>query len=500
MRSNISVLNVQFNVTMLFISINIFKIMDNVRHFPLFVDLDGTYTKTDLLLESFLIAFKHNPLVLLSCIIWLIKGKENLKYKLSELAEVDVNTLPLNQEFLSYLKEEKRNGRKIYLATASTEKFAKKIVANSAIFDSYISSCDKINLKGKNKLKRIREISEEFSYAGNDSVDFEIFKVANESLLVNPSSSAIRKARKFSIDRVFDLKKNNVKVWLKQLRVHQWMKNLLIFVPLLVSGSFVDLNNIVEVLYAFLAFSFLASATYILNDLLDLESDRGHARKKNRPLASGAISIENGIVVGGIFFLLSTLISIFLGTEFLLVLASYLCLTLFYSFKVKQYVGMDVVCLAVLYTVRIFAGAAAIDVIVSFWLFAFSIFIFLSLALVKRCSEIQSMETDGKERAKGRDYTVEDYAVLISFGSSSAMLAVLMFCFYINNNVLTNQYQQPDVLWLIVPALCYWLMRMWIKTHRGEMHDDPIIYSLRDKGSLVTISFCGLIAIIAQLL
>ncbi len=325
------------------------------------------------------------------------------------------------------------------------------------------------------------------------------FREAQESLLVNPSYKARRMADCYSVDNVFDINKPGSKVWGQQLRVHQWLKNLLIFVPVVVSGGFTDIGTLTTVTKAFFAFSFLASSTYILNDLFDLESDRIHARKRNRPLAAGTISIKNGVAVGLFLFTISASISLSIGYRFSIVLLAYLCLTLLYSFKVKQYVGMDVVVLALLYTVRILAGAAAIGVIVSFWLFAFSIFVFLSLALVKRCSEMQSMVVEGKHRAKGRDYTVEDYAVLKSFGASSAMLAVLMFCFYVNNNVLTNQYQQPDILWLIVPALCYWLMRMWIKTHRGEMHDDPIVFSLMDKGSLITIGFCGLIAVAAQL-
>ncbi|MGR5324828.1 UbiA family prenyltransferase, partial [Vibrio sp. DNB22_17_1] len=214
----------------------------------------------------------------------------------------------------------------------------------------------------------------------------------------------------------------------------------------------------------------------------------------------GVISIKSSVIVGIVFLLIASFISIFIGYQFALILFSYLILTVLYSFKVKQYVGMDVVTLALLYTIRILAGAAAINVVASFWLLAFSIFIFLSLALVKRCSEIQTMEVDGQKSVKGRDYSPKDYSVLISFGASSALLSVLMFCFYINNNVLTDQYQQPDILWLIVPALCYWLMRMWIKTHRGEMHHDPIIFSLRDRGSIITIGFCGLVSIAAQVL
>lgn len=474
--------------------------MQNQKLLPLFVDLDGTYTKSDFLFESFILAFKNNPLIVIHCFFWILKGLSVLKDELSKIADVNTTTLPLNEEFLTYLKQEKRKGREIYLATASNEKYAKQIVENSEIFDSYISSSAQVNLKGKHKLNKIKQLSSRFAYAGNDAIDFAIFDEAEEKILVNPSRAALKKSVNKPVDLIFDMNKASSKTWLKQIRIHQWLKNLLIIVPLIVSGRFLDVQNAMTILLAFISFSFLASATYIFNDLLDLESDRGHTRKKNRPLASGAISIKDGIVAASILFILSTSIAVYLGFNFSIVLVAYLVLTLFYSFKVKQYVGLDVVCLALLYTVRIIAGAAAIHVLVSFWLLAFSIFIFLSLALVKRCSEIQSMNAEGKHRAKGRDYTIDDYTILQSFGASSAMLAVLMFCFYINNNVLTNQYQQPDILWLIVPALSYWLMRIWIKTQRAEMHDDPIVFSLRDRGSLITISFCGFIAIVAQII
>ncbi|UUM32245.1 UbiA family prenyltransferase [Vibrio japonicus] len=474
--------------------------MEDNEFYPLFVDLDGTYTKTDLLFESFIAAFKQNPLILFYSFFWLFKGKSYIKYQLSKHADIDVINLPLNTEFFSFLQTEKSKGRRIYLATASNERYAQEVVNHHKVFDDYISSNQSVNLKGKDKLKKIKEISPRFLYAGNDAVDFDIFAHAEESVLVNPSYNAQKKATKFKVDKTFDVSPTSIKVWFKQLRVHQWLKNLLIFVPLMVSGGFTDINNITTAVYAFFAFSFLASATYILNDLLDLESDRAHSQKKFRPLAAGTISIKNGVLAGFILLLFSFAVSVSLGSQFSIVLLAYLSLTVFYSIKLKQHVAMDVVALALLFTIRILAGAAAIGVVVSFWLLAFSIFIFLSLALVKRCSEIQSMESEGKQRAKGRDYTINDYAILNSFGASSALLSVLMFCFYINNNVLTNQYQHPNILWLIVPALCYWLMRMWIKTHRGEMHHDPIVFSMKDKGSLATIGFCGLVAIAAQLL
>ena len=474
--------------------------MENPTEKILFVDLDGTYTKTDLLYENFLVAFKLNPLIIFKCLQWLLKGKAHLKQRLSELVDLDISYLPLNQEFVSFLKEEKEKGRSIYLATASTEKFAKSIVEQSDLFDGYIASCGHYNLKGHVKLEKINQISPQFAYAGNDIIDFTLFEHTNESYLVNPTPKALNRSRLTSVTKTFDVNKFQIDPWIKQLRIYQWLKNLLIFVPLVVSGNFAELENILLSVVAFLAFSLLASSTYILNDLMDLESDRHHPRKRFRPIAAGEISIVDAIFVGAFLLFTPLLMATFLSFDFLLVLLAYLSLTLLYSFKIKQYIGIDVLVLALLYTIRIIAGAVAIDVLTSFWLLAFSIFIFLSLALVKRCSEIRSLETEGKSSAKGRNYMVQDYAVLKSFGVSSAMLSVLMFCFYINNNVLINQYQKPDLLWLIVPGLCYWLMHMWIKTHRGEMHDDPIIFSLKDKGSLLTVCFCGFTAIISQIL
>ena len=466
----------------------------------LYVDLDGTFSKSDMLFESFVIAIKGNPLIIFMCVFWLIQGKSNLKHELSQRANIAIELLPLNQEFYSFLINEKEKNRKIILATSSNEKYAQGICSNYELFDSYISSDKHTNLKGGAKLSKIQSLSKKFSYAGNSSEDFILFEQAESSYLVNPTRKAKRMALTAVPSRIFDNESVGTKTWLKQLRVQQWLKNALIFVPLLVSGSFVNSNLVFLSLLGFISFSCLASGTYIINDLLDLDADRNHKRKKLRPLASGKISIINAKIVAAILFFFAFGLTSVVDGLFVFVLAGYLILTLIYSFKIKQYIGLDVITLATLYTVRIFAGAVILDVPVSFWLFAFSMFVFLSLALIKRCAELKSFEGQNKTRAIGRDYNVLDYSVLMNLGTSSAMLSVLMFCFYVNSNILTDQYQQPTLLWLIVPALCYWLMRMWIKMHRGEMHDDPIVFSLKDKGSLITIGFIGLIALLAQLL
>jgi len=466
----------------------------------LYVDLDGTYTKSDMLFESLLIAIKSNPLVLLLCCFWLLKGKAYLKYQLSQRADIDTTLLPLNSEFFAFLVDEKAKNRKIILATASHEKYAEKIWSQAEIFDSYICSDMKTNLKGKTKLLRIQSESKNFSYAGNSTEDFVIFDQCEESYLVNPTKKAKKLAKKSPTSKTFDDSQASKLVWFKQLRVYQWVKNTLIFVPLIVSGEFLSGNSVVLSMLGFVSFCLLASATYIVNDLLDLESDRSHSKKKNRPLAAGSISLIDGQFVALILFVLAFSIASMLSTLFVFVLFFYLFATLLYSMKIKQYIGMDVILLTSLYTTRIIAGAALLNVTISFWILSFSMFIFLSLAIIKRCAELKSLQGAIREQISGRDYQEEDYLVLVCIGTSSAMLSILMFCFYINSNVLNDQYQQPILLWLILPALCYWKMRMWIKTHRGEMHDDPIVFAFKDRGSVITIGFMGLIALVAQIL
>ncbi|MFC3121883.1 UbiA family prenyltransferase [Agaribacter flavus] len=466
----------------------------------LYVDLDGTFFKTDLLFESTLVLIKKNPLYLLLLIVWAIKGKAYLKSEIAKRVSLNMSVQPRNPELYAYLSEQKSKGRKIILATASDQRFAKQVCKSTDIFDDFIASDGKTNLSASNKLKAIEALDPNFAYAGNSSDDLVLFAKAKQAIVVNASDSVSQKASSYQVDEEFDKKQTDLKAWVKQLRLYQWVKNCLVFVPLLVSGLFLEPTLVVNSILAFVSFGLLASSTYIVNDLLDLESDRAHARKRNRPLAAARISIPAGVLVASLLFLLAFVIAFSVNIVYFGVLFAYLVLTLSYSFKLKQYIGIDVISLAALYTIRIVAGAAVLGVYVSFWLLAFSMLVFLSLALVKRCAELKALEKAGKESVSGRDYNSSDYTILQSFGSSSSFLSILVFSFYVNNNVMSNQYQTPTVLWIIIPALTYWLMRMWIKTHRGEMHDDPIVFSLKDKGSLITIGFMGVVTLAAQLL
>jgi 4-hydroxybenzoate polyprenyltransferase len=470
---------------------------------PMYVDLDGTFIKSDMLFETCIDAIKRKPYLAILLPFWLLKGRAYLKEKLSSNAKIDVSMIPINFKVHDFLKTLKADGVKIILATASHEKIAQQFVEVYPVFDGYIASSNKINLKGSEKLRAIQKVSESFDYIGNSSEDFILFKKARKSYLISPTP----KAKKLYEDAPEAIEliaepydKKDIGVWIKQLRIHQWIKNILIFVPILVSNQFGEAGLIVNTILGYIAFSMLASSTYIINDLVDLDSDRGHSRKCKRPLASCRISILEGSIAAVCILVTALLLAVSISTSFLLTLLIYLALTLTYSFKIKRYFAMDVITLASLYTIRIFAGAAILGVTVSFWLLSFSMFVFLSLALVKRCAELVALQKTQMRQVSGRDYNIDDLNIFISFGCSSSLLAVLMYCFYLNSDILSNQYQEPQILWLSLPAFGYWLMRMWVKTVRGEMHDDPIVYSLKDKGSLISISIMITITILAHIL
>lgn len=291
-----------------------------------------------------------------------------------------------------------------------------------------------------------------------------------------------------------------VKIWVQQIRLHQWLKNTLIFTPLMVSGLFQDVGKLLPCLLGFASFSLMASSTYIINDILDLSADRYHPQKKLRPIANGNIEKKQAFAVATGLSITSILLALFLSQGFLMALLGYSLLALLYSVEIKKHAGIDITTLTLLYIIRIAAGAYLINVPLSFWLITFSMFVFLSLALVKRCSEIKSFEKLNKQEIPGRGYLVSDYPVLRNIGTSSAMLSILTLCFFIKDGVLAEQYPVPWILWPIVPCLCYWFIRVWIKTDRGLMTDDPIVYSISDKSSLVCISFCCAITLTAQLL
>jgi len=467
---------------------------------PLIVDLDGTILKTDTLFEGLAKLIKQNFLFVFLLPFWLCQGKLKFKNKISKYALPNFQLLPLNSEFVSFVRDEKAKNRTVILATASTERYAKAFAEELGIFDDVLSSSETVNLKSKAKLSAILSKYEEFDYAGDSSADEPLFKLARRSHLVNATPRLINKYGAQESITVWGERKETLKDWVSQLRIYQWVKNFLLFVPVFVSHQYIDASSIVTTFLGFISIGLLASSTYVLNDILDLDSDRLHARKKSRPFASGKISIKNGVVCGGILFVASLILAASISTNYLLILLCYLVTTLAYSLYLKSYALIDTIILAGLYTIRIVAGTILIEVDLSFWLLAFSMFTFYSLALVKRCSEISSLRDEGKLSASGRDYHIGDYNLLQSFGVGSALLALLTLMFYIENSFQADFYNEPQLLWFILPAFAYFFMRIWLKTSRSEMHDDPIVFALKDKGSLITVAFIVSVTVIARLI
>lgn len=466
---------------------------------PLVVDLDGTLIRSDLLIESFMLLIKQNPLNLFYVLLWLLKGKANLKAEIARRVDIPVELLPFNQELISYLKAEKAKGRMLLLATASHQRYAHSVAAHLGLFDDVLASDESRNLSGTVKRTALTERfgEKQYAYAGNAPVDLKVWDHCSSAVVV--ANDALRKLaeRHCPVEQQFTPPKTGVKVVLKALRVHQWVKNALIFVPLLTSHMLTNPDGLLHGVLAFFAFSFCASSVYFLNDLLDLNDDRRHSTKRNRPFAAGTMSLLAGIVGTPILLLLSAALCWFLPLEFVGVLAIYYVMTVAYSFKLKRVVMVDVITLAALYTIRIVAGAVAVSVTLSFWLLSFSVFVFLSLAIVKRYTELMKLKDKSARKILGRGYQVEDLELLSSLGGSAGYISVLVLALYINSPEVKGLYSRPELMWPACMVMLYWVSRIWIIAHRGGMDDDPIVFALKDKSSIVCGGLIGLFMMLA---
>jgi 4-hydroxybenzoate polyprenyltransferase/phosphoserine phosphatase len=452
------------------------------------VDLDGTLTLTDTLYEAALVLARSKPIMLFLLPFWLVKSVAYFKLKVAENSVLDVTTLPYNAPFIDWLKEQKARGKTIVLCTAANELIARNVYKHFDLFDDFIASDETTNLKSANKRKELEDKYGEhgYDYAGNSSADLEVWAGAAQAIVVNASVTVLTKASKVaSVSETFPSENPNLSVWLKALRVHQWLKNLLLFVPLLAAHQFGNFQSLATLTLAFISFSLCASSVYIINDLLDLESDRRHPRKKNRPFASAKLPISLGLVVALALIGSSVTLGAVVGEEFLVILLLYLSLTVAYSMALKRLVLIDCLTLATLYTVRIIAGAAAVSVSLSFWLLAFSVFMFFSLALVKRYAELKVQILEAKSFAHGRGYVVSDAPLLQTLGVTSGYISALVLALYVQSEDIVSLYAQPLAIWLVLPILLFWVSWVWLKAERGEMHDDPIVFAASDKASLV---------------
>jgi 4-hydroxybenzoate polyprenyltransferase len=395
--------------------------------------------------------------------------------------------LPYHGPFLDYLRAEHRKGRRLILATASHAKFAHEVAEHLDIFDEVMATENKTNLAGEVKRRRLQETFGDggFDYAGNSLADLRIIQYARRSLLVNPETGVETAARRIgTIEQVFRDGQGGVKSYLRAMRPHQWFKNLLVFVPLAAAHLLHNTTLLQQSVLAFIAFGLCASSVYILNDLLDLPADRAHPRKRLRPFAAGEASVKRGAMLTPFLIGAAVAIGLFLPPAFLGMLGLYYVTTLAYSLWLKAKILVDVLVLAGLYTLRILAGSAAVGIAPSFWLLAFSMFLFLSLAMIKRYAELENMRAAGRSTTKGRGYEVVDMTTIQSLGAASGYLAVMVLALYINSEDVRVEYSRPEAIWLLCPLLLYWVSRMWQRTGRGEMHDDPLVYAMTDRISL----------------
>jgi 4-hydroxybenzoate polyprenyltransferase/phosphoserine phosphatase len=465
------------------------------------VDLDGTLVKSDTLVDSTLVLARHHPAALLNLPRWLAQGKAALKQHITNAVQLDVTYLPYNRELLQYLQQQHATGRSLYLATAANAALAQRVADHLGLFAGVLASDSKINLAGNNKLLAFQSrFGDNFSYIGNALADLPLLKSCQQPMVANPTAglrSALRTAGITPV-RTFTEQVSPFKAWLKAIRLHQWAKNVLIFVPLLLAHAWAT-GLIVADVVAFISFGLCASATYIVNDLLDLEADRQHPRKRRRPFASGDLSALSGVAVVLLFlaasFALAMLVPrvvIALSPQFTLVkprhfllwLGIYLVTTLAYSLRFKRSVLVDVIVLSGLYTIRIVAGSAATGISPSTWLGGFSIFFFLSLAFVKRFAELENLRERGGVSAGGRGYHIADIEQLRSFGTASGYASVVVLTLYISNLDAAELYRHTHRLWLLVPVMLLWLSRLWLTASRGELDEDPVVYAITDRRSL----------------
>lgn len=449
----------------------------------LVVDLDHTLIKTDLLDEAIIGYLKQSPLGFWMVLKQVIHGKHQLKGFLAERVTIRPDLLPYNQKVLSKIEEAKSAGEQVILASASPEAYVRQVAEHLNIFDAWFSTKEK-NLKGLEKLRVLRSAfpNASFRYFGDSSADIPIWKELGRAHVVNGSklTSLRLGSHKIPVETIDSSRKLTPKVIFKGLRVHQWAKNSLVFIPFLLAHRF-ELSTAIAALLAFVSFSLAASCIYVLNDILDLEADRSHPTKRLRPFASGAMSLRSGfLMMAGLLLLLVGTLP-FLSWEFAACIIGYIVMNLLYSFRFKKVHSLDVILLASMYTIRIVAGGVATGIEVSQWLLGFSTFLFFGLAALKRYVEVAKLKSN--QGAAGRGYLAEDRLMLGALGVGSSLLSCLVLALYFNSSAVLQLYSKPHILWVILPIQLYWTSHLWLMAGRGKVDADPVLYTLKDKRS-----------------
>lgn len=454
---------------------------------PLVVDLDGTLIRTNLLNEAASAFVCRSPWRAASIALWLRRGKLELKRELAARHALEATTLPFNEDVLAFVRAERGRGRPVVLATASLNNQATEIADHLGVFDDVLASTPGRNLRAEAKRDLLVERYGEggFDYIGNHRDDRVIWASARHAYVVSQDPRLIRQ-----VDRVAQVfpagTVSTAQALVKAARPHQWVKNLLVVLPLLAAQLLGDPQAVLSTALAFIAFSLTASSVYVLNDLADVSSDRVHPSKRRRPFAAGDLDLRTGWLVWPLLLVAAFTLSVAtLPGYFTLALAGYLVLTVCYTVDLKRRLVVDALALALLYTIRVIAGAAATGAVLSFWLLTFSLFFFLSLAFLKRVSELSQARRLSAE-VRGRGYVSEDLELLSSFGVTAGYAATVVLALYVNDERTAVLYDTPEILWATVPLILFWVSKAWLVAHRGNMHEDPILYAVRDRVSLMT--------------
>lgn len=468
---------------------------------PLCVDLDGTLVKSDTFVDSVLLLVRKNPLIFIQILYWVLLGKAIAKQEVSSRAALDATHLPFSPSVVAYLKSQKAENRRIYLTTGADRELASRIASHLGFFDGVLASDGVTNLIGRQKYENLRHRFGDtgYDYIGNAHHDLPLLKHADTAIVANGSHILKVKMllKRVRVSGQFDDRVGFARATLKALRPHQWAKNLLVLIPLALAHT-LTAQQALSAAIAFFCISACASSTYIVNDLLDLDADRRHPEKRLRPFAAGDISVVSGLAIGLLSCVLGIAVAyMLLPIRFLMWLCLYLAATLGYSLYLKRIAIADVILLAGLYTGRVLAGGAATHVAISHWLAAYSMFMFLSLAIAKRFSELQNVLRRGTELSNGRGYLLGDLEQLRSFGTASGYASVVVFALYISGHDVTALYLHPNWLWLIVPFMIFWLSRVWLLAGRGELHEDPVIFAVTDRVSLLIAVLVVLIVTLA---
>jgi len=469
---------------------------------PLIVDLDATLLRTDSLIESIFVLARIDPLSVFMLPLWLMKGRAHLKRRLAVLVAPDVHWLPYRPDLLDFLREQKRVGRTLILATAADDTVAREINREVGLFDQIFASDGTVNLSGERKRDRLVAAFglKGFDYIGNDARDDSVWRAARRALLTSSSTRlAKRVANTTPIERIFRDQGPRWQDYLNALRPPHWVKNTLVFVPLAAVHRIFEAPLVGRALLAFVAFNLCASGLYLLNDLLDLPADRRHPHKKERMLASGRIRLAHALAMMPVLLIGAFVIALHLSMGFAGVLGLYAALMIGYSLRLKDIPLVDVLVLAGGYALRVAAGAVAVDIRISAWLLTLCVFLFFSLALIKRYAELVVLESAAASAAQAhaRGYVSQDKGILLAQGIASGYLAVMVLALYTNTEISQRLYARHDYFWGICLLLLYWISYLWMMATRARIVGDPLMFALSDRVSLWTLAGMGLFAVLA---